>query len=87
MVRKGLDAVDAQRLGHFLHPFTAEAVDDAGFAGILADKADDVFFRVYLVPHFVVKIGPVERRFEHPGILDAEVLEDIALHLGRGRSR
>ena len=85
VVREGLDAVDAQCLGHFLHLLTAEAVNDAGFAGILADEADDVFFRIHLVPHFVIQIGPIEGRFEHPGVLDAEVLEDVALHFGRGR--
>ena len=87
VVRKGLDAVDGKHLGHFLHLFTTEAVDDAAFAGVLADEADDVLLRLHFVPHFVIEIGPVEGGLEHPGVLDAEILEDVALHFQGGGSR
>ena len=87
VVRERLDAVDGQQLGHLLHLLAAEAVDDAGLAGILTEEADDVFLRLHLVPYFIIKVGPIEGRLEHLGILDAEGLEDVALHLGRGRSR
>ena len=84
MVGQGPDSVDGEHLGHLFHLFAAQAIDDAGFAGVLADEADDVFLRFHLVPHLIVQIGPVEGRFEHFGVLDAEILEDVALHLGRG---
>ena len=86
MVRTRLDTVDGQQLGHFLHLLAAEAVDDAALAGILTDEADDIFLRLHLVAHLIIKVGPIEGGLEHRGVLDAQVLEDIALHLGGGRS-
>ena len=82
VVREGLDTVDREHLGHFLHFFAAEAVDDAAFAGILPDETDDIFLRVHFVPHLVIEVGTVEGRAEHAGVLDAEVLEDVTLDLG-----
>ena len=87
VVRERLDAVDGQQLGHLLHLLAAETVNDAGLAGILAQEADDVLLRIHFVPHLIIQIGPIEGRLEHLGILDAEILEDVALDLGRGRSR
>ena len=60
VVRKGLDAIDGQHLGQFLHLFAAEAINDAGLAGVLADKTDNVLFRFHLIPYLIVQIGPVE---------------------------
>ena len=85
VIGKGADAVDAQQLCHFLHLFPAEAIDDARLAGVLADKADDVFLRLHFVPDFIIQVGTVEGRAEHLGILDAQVLEDVALDLRGGR--
>ena len=85
MVGEGLDAVDGQQLGQFLHLLAAEAVDDAGLAGVLADEADDVLFGVHLVADLVVEVRAVEGGLEDGGVGDAEVLEDVALDLGRGR--
>ena len=87
MVREGLDAVDAQQLRHLLHLLAAQAVDDAGLAGILADELDEVLLGIHLVADLVVEVGAVERGLEDRRVGDAEVLEDVALHLGRGRGR
>ena len=87
VVRKGLDAVDGKHLGQFLHLLAAEAVDDAALPGILADEADNILLRVYLVPHLIIEVGPIEGGLEHLCILDAEVFEDVALDLGRSGSR
>ena len=87
MVRERLDAVDGQQLGHLFHLLAAEAVDDAGLSAVLTKETDDVFLRLHLVPYFIIKVGPIEGRLEHLGILDMEILENVALHLGRGRSR
>ena len=85
VVRQGLDAVDAQQLRHLLHLLAAEAVDDAGLAGVLADELDQVLLRVHLVADLVVEVRAVEGGLEHGRVRDAEVLEDVALHLGRRR--
>ena len=87
VVRQRLDTVDGEHLGHFLHLLAAETVDDAALAGILADETDNVLLRLHLIPYFIIKVGPIKGRLEHGGILDAEVLEDIALHLGGGGGR
>ena len=87
VVRKCGDAVDNQQLGQLLYLFAAEAIDDSGFSGILFDIADNILFRLYLVPYFVVKIRSVERRFEYLCILNTQVLEDVALNLWRSRCR
>ena len=87
VVGKCADAVDAQHLCQLFHLFTAEAVDDARFPWVLADELDDVLFRLHLIPDFVIQVGSIKGRFEHFGVLDAQVLEDVALHLGRGSGR
>ena len=83
MVRQRLDSVDGEYLRHFLHLLAAQTVDDARLSGILADETDDILLRLHLVADFVIQVGPIEGGLEHPGILDAEILEDIALDLGR----
>ena len=85
VVGEGLDAVDGQQLGQFLHLLAAQAVDDAGLAGVLADEADDVLLGIDLVADLVVEVRAVEGGLEDGGVGDAEVLEDVALDLGRGR--
>ena len=86
VVRKGLDAVDIEFLGEFLNLLAAKAVDYAGFSRILADIFDDVLLRIDLVANLIEEIGAVEGRLEDGGVLDAEVLHNVALDL-RGRSR
>ena len=86
VIGQGPDAVDAEEGRHFFHLLAAQAIDDARFAGILADETHDILLRFHLVPDLVVEIRPVERRFEDHRIVDAEVLEDVALHLGGGGS-
>ena len=85
VIGEGLDAVDGEQLGQFLHLLAAQAVDDAGLAGVLADEADDVLLGVHLVADLVVEVRAVEGGLEDGGVGDAEVLEDVALDLGRGR--
>ena len=87
MIRKGADAIDTEELSQFFHLFAAKAVDDAGLAGVLPDKTDDILFRFHLVPYLIIQIGPIEGRAENLGVLDAQVLENVALHLGCGGGR
>ena len=87
MIRQCTDAVDAEELGHLLNLLAAEAVYDAALPGVLADELHDVLVGIHLGTHLVIEVGPVERRLEHTCPLDAQVLEDVALHLGSGRGR
>ena len=87
MIRTRLDAVDGEHLGQFLHLAAAEAVDDAALAGILADEADDILLGFHLVPYLIIEVGPIEGGLEYLGVLDAQVLENVALDLGRSGSR
>ena len=87
MVGKCRNAVNYQQLSHFLYLFAAKAVYDSGLSGVLFYEADYVLFRLYFIPYFVVKVGAVEGRFEHPRILDPQVFEDVALHLRRSSCR
>ena len=88
MVGKGFDSVELQQLGQLLHAFAGEAVDDAAFAFVLSDEFHyltvelDRFrgFGAYLV----VEVRPVERGDEEVGVLHAQVLDDVLLHLGGG---
>ena len=84
MVRQGLYSVDREEGGEFLDLLPAEAVDNAALPLVLADELDNVLFRIDLVPDFIIEVGAVERRLENRGVLDAEILEDVALNLGRG---
>ena len=79
VVGEGLDAVDGQQLGQLLHLLAAEAVDDAGLAGVLADETDDVLLGVHLVADLVVEVRAVEGGLEDGGVGDAEVLEDVGV--------
>ena len=52
----------------------------------MSNIADDVLIGIDLILHFVIKISPIKGRLEYPSIQDAEILQDIALDLRRGRS-
>ena len=86
MVGARLYVVDTQQFGKLLDLLAAEAVDDAGLAGILLDVSDDVLLRIDLVADLVEKVGTVERRLEHLGPGNTEVLEDVMLDLRSGGS-
>ena len=88
MVRQSLDTVGAENVGELLHPFSAEAVDDARLALVGFDVFDDLAIYVLtLRPHLVVEVGAVEGGLEDRGVQHAEILLNVVLHLRRGRSR
>ena len=87
MVGQRPDAIGHEQLGQLLDLLAAQAVDDAALALVLLDETDDVVVDVVLGPDFVVEVRAVERRFEDRGVGHAQILLDVELHLGRGRSR
>ncbi len=91
MVRQGLDAVDDQQLGQLLHTLARQTIDNAALAGTVLDEADNLLVQLHgvarLGAHLVVEVRPVEARDEGLCILHAQVLDDVLLHLGRGRGR
>ena len=87
MIGQRLDAVGHQQLGQFLDLLAAQTIDDAAAPLLLLDEADDVAVHVVLGTDFVIEIRTVERRFENRGVVHAEVLLDVQLHLRRGRRR
>ena len=87
MIGQRLDAVGYQQLGQFLDLLAAQTIDDAAAPLLLLDEADDVAVHVVLGTDFVIEIRTVERRFENRGVVHAEVLLDVQLHLRRGRRR
>ena len=63
MIRHGFNAVHFQHFGNFLYLFSAQAVDDAGFAISGLDKGEYFFMDNILSAfgtNFIVKVGPVE---------------------------
>ena len=87
MVGLGTDSVGDEQFGELLDLLAAQTVDDPALALVLLDEADDVVVDVVLRADLVVKVRAVERRLEDRGIGHAEVLLDVHLHLGCGRSR
>ena len=85
VIRQRPDAVDAEEGGHLLDLLPAEAVDDAGLAGILAYETHYVLLRLNFVTDFVIKVGAVEGRLENDGILNTQILEYVALHFWSSR--
>ena len=85
VVGQCLDAVHVQHLGHFLHLLPAEAVNDAAATGVLFDEADDLAAHVLLGADLVVQVGAIEAGLVRLGVRNVEVLQDVLLHLFRGR--
>jgi small subunit ribosomal protein S21 len=54
-------AVYVQKLCKLLHFFTAEAVDDAGFARISLYELYYLLLCIHFWPHLIVEVLPVER--------------------------
>ena len=60
MIGGCFDSVDLQYFCQFFYFFTAEAVDDAGFAFVVLDEFDDVFCRVIFWAYLIIKVRSVE---------------------------
>ena len=85
MVRQRTDTVLLQQHSQFLHFFAAQAVNDTRFARVVLDKFDHFLIDILVfLADFIIEVRAVERRNEHFGLFHAEVLLDIALHLGGG---
>ena len=65
VIRHGTYSVDYQHLSKLFDFLAAEAIYDSSLARILFYIADDVLVRLHLVTYLVIKVRPVERRFEH----------------------
>ena len=87
MVRHCFDAIDIQQVSHLFDLAAAEAVEDARFAHVVLDVADDLFVRLHLGADLVVEVGAIKRGLHHERTLDGEVLLNVLLHLGRGCGR
>ena len=85
VIRNSLYTIDNQHIGQFLNLLAAEAVDNAGLAGILFYILDDILLRLHLVPYLIIEIRPVERGLEYLRVLNAEILDNVTLDLRGGR--
>ena len=91
MIWQRFDAVDHQQFGQILDTFSCEAIDNSALVRILFYESYYLFvqhkrfgrFR----PHLVVQVGPVKAGNEYLGILHLQILDDVLLHFGCGRSR
>ena len=83
MVGKCLNTIDYKRFSEFLNPFSAEAINDTWFAGVLLDVFNNFLgYIIGLWPYFIVKIWTVEGWFEDFGFKHIKVLLNILLHFG-----
>ena len=89
MIGRSLDIIGTQDFGKVFHLLAGEAIDDTRFALVLPDEFDNLLMQLDGLagfgPYLVVEVGAVERGDKKAGVLHAEVLDNVLLHLGGGR--
>ncbi len=81
------DAALAQMGGKIIRPFAGRAVDDAGFALVLAEKALKLSVRVILLDHLEADVGAVEAADKAGRILEPQLDADVVTSVGIGSRR
>ncbi len=62
MIGQRFYAVHNKSLGEFLHPFTAQAIDNPRFSRIALNVFNDILAHILRFGlHLIVKVWPVER--------------------------
>lgn len=85
VIGKGFDAALAQPISQGLGSLARIAIDDAAFEGLALNKAQDLLEDGLLGLDAISEIGPVKACDEGLGILQAELVEDVAADALGGR--
>ena len=79
------EALFLQEGRRLFHLFARGAVDDARFPGVPLKKGGELGVHVFLGLDVVKEVGAVEGGADEQRVAQAEALQDVPLHLGRGR--